>query len=73
MIMEKQSRTKNSVINIATAVSGQVISIIISFLARILFISKLGEVYLGINSLFTNIVGLLSLAELGVGTAINYT
>ncbi len=71
--MEGQSRTKNSIINVAAAVSGQGISIIISFIARIIFISKLGEVYLGVNSLFGNIVGLLSLAELGVGTAINYS
>lgn len=55
------------------ALGGQGISIIISFIARIIFIRQLGEVYLGINSLFTNIVGLLSLAELGVGTAINYS
>lgn len=71
--MEKQSRTKNSFINIVTAVSGQGISIIISFIARIVFIRQLGEVYLGVNSLFANIVGLLALAELGVGTAINYS
>ncbi len=73
MIMEKQSRTRNSLINIITAVSGQGIGIIVSFVARIIFIRQLGEVYLGINSLYTNIVGLLSLAELGVGTAINYS
>lgn len=73
MIMEKQSRTTNSLINIITAVSGQGIGIIVSFVARIIFIRQLGEVYLGINSLYTNIVGLLSLAELGVGTAINYS
>ena len=72
-IMNKQSRTQNSFINIVTAVSGQGISIVISFIARIVFIRQLGEVFLGVNSLFTNIVGLLSLAELGVGTAINYS
>lgn len=73
VVMSKQSRTKNSFINVITAVSGQGISIIISFIARVIFIRQLGEVYLGVNSLFTNIVGLLSLAELGVGTAINYS
>ncbi len=62
----KQSRTRNSLINIITAVSGQGIGIIVSFVARIIFIRQLGEVYLGINSLYTNIVGLLSLAELGL-------
>lgn len=72
-MISKQSRTSNSILNIIAAVSGQGISIIVSFITRIIFISKLGELYLGVNSLFTNIVGLLSLAELGVGTAINYS
>lgn len=71
--MSKQSRTRNSFINVIAAVSGQGVSIIVSFIARVIFIRQLGEVYLGVNSLFTNIVGLLALAELGVGTAINYS
>ena len=71
--MHEQSRTKNSIINIVAAVSGQGIGIIVGFITRIVFVAKLGEIYLGINGLFTNIVGLLSLAELGVGTAINYS
>lgn len=71
--MEKQGRTKSSIINMITAILGQGISMAISFIARIVFIQQLGEHYLGVNSLYTNIVGLLSLAELGVGTAINYS
>lgn len=69
----KESRTENSIINVFAAVSGQGIGIIVSFIARIVFVRLLGEDYLGVNSLFTNIVGLLALAELGVGTAINYS
>ena len=69
----KHSRTVNSIINVFVAVSGQGIGIVVSFIARIYFVHLLGEDYLGVNSLFTNIVGLLSLAELGVGTAINYS
>ncbi|MCH1941238.1 lipopolysaccharide biosynthesis protein [Holdemania massiliensis] len=71
--MNGQSRTQNSIINAITAVAGQGVSLIISFITRIVFIQQLGNVYLGVNSIFTNIVGLLSLAELGVGTSINYS
>ena len=71
--MGEQSRTKNSIINAITAIAGQGISLVISFITRIVFIQQLGNVYLGVNSLFTNIVGLLSLAELGIGTSINYS
>ncbi|WP_278841079.1 lipopolysaccharide biosynthesis protein [Holdemania filiformis] len=71
--MRAESRTKNSLINAITAMAGQGISLIISFVTRIIFIQQLGNVYLGINSLFTNIVGLLSLAELGIGSSINYS
>lgn len=69
----RESRTENSIINVFAAVSGQGIGIVVSFITRIIFVQQLGEVYLGVNSLFTNIVGLLGLAELGVGTAINYS
>lgn len=67
------SRTKNSVKNLITAVVGQVIGFIISFVARIFFIRVLGKEYLGLNGLFTNILSILSLAELGVGEAIIFS
>lgn len=67
------SRTKSSIVNVITAFIGQGFGFIISFIARIFFIKILGEEYLGINGLFTNILTVLSLAELGVGTAITYS
>ncbi len=51
---------------------GQFVGLIISFIARIIFINVLGNEYLGLNGLFTNILNVLSLAELGIGTAITY-
>lgn len=71
--MNISRRTQNSFINVSVSILGQVISVVIGFSARIVFIRQLGDVYLGANTLFTNIVGLFSLAELGVGTAINYS
>lgn len=67
------SRTKNSVRNLITAIIGQGIGFIISFIARIFFIRTLGREYLGLNGLFTNILTILSLAELGVGEAITFS
>ena len=65
-------RTKNSIINLITALLGQFFGLAISFVARIVFIRLLGADYLGINSLFTNILTMLSLVELGVGAAMSY-
>lgn len=67
------SRTKNSIRNLITAVVGQGIGFVISFIARYFFIKTLGRDYLGLNGLFTNILTILSLAELGVGEAITYS
>ena len=49
------------------------VSMVISFVSRTVFIHCLGESYLGINGLFSNILGVLSFAELGIGTAINFS
>lgn len=68
----ESSRTKKSIINIITGVGYQTFTIIISFISRTIFIHTLGSGYLGISSLFTNILSVLSLAELGVGTAMTY-
>lgn len=68
-----QSRTENSIRNIKYAVVGQTVGILISFIARRVFVQLLSAEYLGINGLFTNILSILSLAELGVGTAIVYS
>lgn len=50
----------------------QVLTILLEFAVRSVFIYKLGEAYLGVSGLFQNILGVLSLAELGVGSAITY-
>ena len=49
-----------------------IIKIILGFGYRTIFLFILSEVYLGINGLFTNILQIFSLTELGVTTAIVY-
>ena len=67
------SRTEKSVKNIIYDVIGQFFGIAISFVARTFFISYLGAEYLGINGLFSNVLSILSLAEMGIGTAIVFS
>lgn len=66
-------RSENSIKNIVINISGQLFSIVLSFLCRTVFIRTLGEAYLGVGSLFSNILTLLSVTELGVGTAIVFS
>lgn len=68
----ENSRTKNSLINICTGFFGQFFQLLISFINRIIFVHCLSQAYLGINGLFTNVLSMLSLAELGIGSAISY-
>src|SRR5690554_5632303 len=58
--------------NIATGISGQFLSTILKFITRTVFIHTLGTAYLGINGLFSNILTMLSLTELGLDAAINF-
>ena len=46
---------------------------VIRFISRTTFIHFLGKEYLGINGLFTSVLGVLSFAELGIGTAMNFS
>jgi len=66
------SRMKNTIRNIIFSVGGQVFNIIITFISRTIFIKILGSTYLGVQGLFTNILSILALSELGIGIAITY-
>lgn len=66
-------RKKNSLVNIVTAFIEQFLNIILGFITRTVFIYILGKEYLGLNGLFTQLLMVLSLAELGFGTALNYS
>lgn len=66
-------RIQNSLKNMYAGVFGQFLTLLITFFTRTIFISILGKTYLGISGLFGNILGLFSLAELGVGQAITFS
>lgn len=65
-----QSRLKNSINNSMAAVGSLLLITILNFINRSVFIRVLGSEYLGINGLFSNILSMLSLSEMGIGTAI---
>lgn len=68
--MANNSRTKNTILNFTSSIIGQFITIIMQFAVRTVFIKTLGKSYLGISGLFSNILSMLSLAEMGIGSAI---
>ena len=47
--------------------------LLMNFIQRTVFIMVLGRTLLGVNSIYTNVLNVLSLAELGIGTALNYS
>lgn len=70
VFMKKQSRTTYTLYNFVSSMGGQAVTILTNFITRTVFIATLGKAYLGIGGLFSNILMMLSLAELGVGNAI---
>ena len=68
--MAKIERTKNATRNIIFGIILKVYQILVPFLMRTAMIYLMGVQYLGLNSLFTSVLQVLNLAELGVGCVI---
>lgn len=69
----KLDKTKNTVRGIVSGLLNKVITLLIPFVVRTLLIQKIGIEYAGINSLFTSILNVLNLAELGFASAVVYS
>ena len=65
-----ESRTKNVAKNASVGLIMKIIIFIMQFVCRTIFIKALSTEYLGVNGLFSNILTMLSFAELGIGNAI---
>ena len=72
MVEGKNSRVEKSFKNFYNSIIAQICSVLLSFVVRTIFIKYLGNTYLGVNGLFSNILTIFSLAELGFGTAMVY-
>ncbi len=73
MSNKQDGRVKNTVRNIFFGYTSTLITALLGFIARKLFIMRLSEELLGVNSLYVGILSALSLTELGVGTALNFS
>lgn len=72
MAHDVKSRTSKSIKNIISGVFSQVFLAFISLFTARVIKYDLGFEYLGLNGTLSNVVGLLSLAELGIGSAIGF-
>ena len=66
-------RVKAATRNIIFGYIGNLTTQLLGFVLRTVFIAHLGRTLNGINALYTGILSVLSMAELGVGTALNYS
>jgi len=71
--MAEESRVKYTIRNTWISALSQIVSLVLSFVLRTFFIYTLGNEYLSINGLFTNVLTLLSFAELGIGASIVFS
>lgn len=69
----EESRTKKSLRNVVFSLGNQIVTILLGFVNRSVFIWTLGVGYLGISGLFSDILTMLSLADLGFGVALTYS
>lgn len=69
----KINRTENAVKSIVFGTALKVYQMLVPFIIRTIMIYTLGMQYLGLSSLFTSVLQVLNLAELGVGNAMVYS
>lgn len=65
-----RTRTQNTIRNFSSGLIKQILNIILPFIIRTIVIYYLGAEYQGLSGLFTSILQMLSLAELGFSTAV---
>lgn len=66
-------KSKNSKRNIAFGLRNKIITLVLPFVIRTIIIKTLGSEYLGLNSLFSSILQVLNLSELGFSSAVVYS
>lgn len=68
-----QSRIHNTLRNSFVGLGSYALTSILTFISRAVFIRTLGVEYLGISGLYTNILSVLALSDLGVQTVMVYS
>ena len=70
--MAGDNYTRKSAKNALVSLISQIFTMLLNFISRSVFIHCLSAEYLGVNGLFSNVLTLLSFAELGIGGALVY-
>lgn len=66
-------RLKNSIRNTISGIVSRIITIFFPFVIRTVIIKKIGMDYAGLNGLFSSVLMMLSISELGFGSALVYS
>ena len=69
----QESRVKNSIRNSIVGIGCQFLISVFAFVSRTVFIKTLGVEYLGVSGLYSNILSMLSLSDLGIYTVMVYS
>ena len=65
-------RSQKALKNVTTGLVNKMILMFLAFATRTIFIRLLGAEYTGVSSLYTNILSVLSLAEMGIGNVLMF-
>ena len=71
--MKKESRIVNSLRNMSWGITFKLVSLIFSFLNKTVIIRSIGLEYAGVANLFTSVMSVLNMAELGLNSAILFS
>ena len=66
------NRTRFTEKNIIFGYAGTLVTAVMGFILKQVFIARLGDTLNGVNGLYTNVLSMLNIAELGIGTALNF-
>ncbi len=66
------NRSKRSAINIFFTIINNLVKVFLPFITRTIIIYRLGEEYVGLGGLFTSVLSILNMSELGFSTAVTY-
>ena len=71
-MVQTGSRTTKTIRNTAVGLIGLILSQLVTFVTKSVFVRLLGAEYNGVNGLFSNVLSILNLAELGFATSVAY-
>lgn len=72
-VNETMGRIQKAGKNIIFGYVNNLVILLVNFVQRTVFIYVLGKTLSGVNAVYTDVLSVLSLTELGIGTALNYS